>query len=405
MSKKVVTSLFILTAVLSTIWVCLVPNEPISDQIIYHQRSAAMAAGQGLYNDDAHINMFWAPGYSIYLAAFYLIGGNHYYIAFLANIICYIALVMGTFALTQKIYSTSVARVAAVAVAIYPGFLFYTTIFASELLFTALIVWAAYFSWRSFDEDHPWNRKTVISGFLYGAATLVRPQALIMGLLLPVLAWTHSKKLRQGVVRAVIVTAMVLTVCLPWGYRNYHKFGSYVLVSANFGHNLWMGNNPNSTEGYNKIDDVVDGINIKNMGQLERDHFLRKKALEYISQHPWEYFKLILKRFYIAMKSESISVTWNKIGITNGLSEAAYLPLKISANLIYYLVMGTFLISIISKIKEKTFQRKDIFLCCSIVILSVPFLLIQAQDRFHLPLIPFVIMIAASKLSKFYSFS
>ena len=59
-----------IAAVLRLAWLWFCPNEPISDQLVYHQAATAIASGQGFVEPNGQPHGWWPVGYSAALAPF-----------------------------------------------------------------------------------------------------------------------------------------------------------------------------------------------------------------------------------------------------------------------------------------------------------------------------------------------
>lgn len=395
--------LIFLGILLALSWMIVVPNTPVSDQILYHHYASSMASSAGYIDHSGNPTAYWAPGYAFFLTPFYWMGGDSYSTAFFANFLIYLSLILGTYYLGTALYSKQKGMWAAALSACYPTFILYTTIIASELIFCALTVWSLYFLWTFLTSSlRSWNR-LFFSGLLLGFATLVRPQAIAFIPLVFMFGFVKKTGLRKKMGHLIVLTIIAISVCVPWGIRNYHYFDHFVLVSANFGTNLFIGNHPGATGGYTKLilDKPLPKNRENNIALIELDRNLGKKALTFIKENPGEYLKLMFNRTILAMRSESIGVAWNEKGITKQFGAAALFPLKIIANLFYFTLLITFILTLICLFIKKQMKSQDWFLLTSIIILSLPFIFIQSQMRYHMPLIPYMILFTAGNFPLF----
>jgi len=374
-------------------WIAFIPNEPFSDQGIYNHRAVALAEGRGYIDDSGDPTAYWAPGYAFYLAFFYLLFAAEPQTAFIANLIAYLLLIAGLYRLGSLAYSPRTGLLAATLAALYPSFIFYNTVIASEILFSALAAWAMALCWEGFDRE---GKKRVpllvLGGLLLGAAALVRPVALILPLALFAIGSARRAPFYASLWRFLLVSLLMIGACLPWGMRNQKELGSFVLVSANSGANLWIGNHKGAGGGYTHLDPILDREKLREMPLVERDRFLREKALKFIQKNPGEFFRLMGNRIAITFKSESIAAVWNKIGLEKRFGANGVFYFKILANLAYFTLLLFFLFYLYHSFKKRQFHRSDRFLFTMLFLLSLPFLIFIGQDRFHLPLIPYLML-------------
>ncbi|MCB1112406.1 MAG: glycosyltransferase family 39 protein [Chlamydiales bacterium] len=377
---------------LCLVWVVTIPNEPVSDQGIYNTAAERLASGAGYTDDSGNPTAYWAPGYTFYIASFYYLFGSKVTVAFAANFISYLFLVAGVYTLSCLAYSRRVGAMAAILTALYPSFIFYTTIIASETLFSAMLIWVLVFGWLSFQKDRYKILWIVACGILLGLTALVRPQALLIPIALFAIGSAQHASIWSASWRFITVAILMVITCIPWGLRNQEQLGAFVLVSANSGANLWIGNHEGADGGYMHLDSAIANNNLENASLVERDKQLSRKALQFIKENPGQFARLMLQRIYITMKSESIAAVWNEEGIKQRFGQESVILFKIAANAAYFLLLVFFLYYLFFSLKKGTYHSSDALLWTMLILLSVPFLIFMGQDRFHLPLIPYLII-------------
>jgi len=373
---------FLFPLALHLLWIVFIPNEPISDPYIYHTSAVSIAAGHGYIDDLGKPAGRWAPGYPFYIAFFYWLFKPSYSVAFAANFISTIFLVAGVYAFTSRLYNKNVAWIASLLTALWPSFILYNTVIASDILFSALLIWALYFAWIALQEKNLFI--ATFSGILFGFATLTRQQALVMPLVLFVMEWVQKKSIGKSLLFFLGISVIMLIICLPWTIRNEKVFGHYSLVSINFGDALWYGNHSK---------EVTKPFVDPKLSLYENNERLGHEAIRYILDNPGTYFLNCLKRIYVTLNSESIAVDWNKIGIKRALGSGAILPLTVVTNGAWFLL----LIGVVWSLLTKIFQKQDWILITIIILLSIPFILILGEERYHIYLIPYLLILATRK--------
>ncbi len=142
-------------------------------------------------------------------------------------------------------------------------------------------------------------------GVLFGAQLWVRPDILIglamFGAWLLIYATLKRRETLGGLAMAAIIGLLMIS---PWTARNYSIFHKFILVSANSGFNLFMGNSSASTGEISDQAPTAESIRLTNMiseysrthDQVEVDEYCQKLAQDWIVGHPGEAFTLDLKK-------------------------------------------------------------------------------------------------------------
>jgi 4-amino-4-deoxy-L-arabinose transferase-like glycosyltransferase len=142
-------NILIVAAIVRVIWIAACPNEPVSDQTIYHSSAAFLAEGKGYVDESGKPANYWPVGYSAFLAPFYFVLGSHPSSAFVANFILGLLTVWGVYMLGRELFGENTGRVAGAITAIYPTFVFYTTCIASENAYVPGMLWTIWFGLRA----------------------------------------------------------------------------------------------------------------------------------------------------------------------------------------------------------------------------------------------------------------
>ncbi|MDP2248569.1 MAG: hypothetical protein Q8J65_10585, partial [Nitrosomonadales bacterium] len=188
---------------------------------------------------------------------------------------------------------------------------------------------------------------------------------------------------------AVIVSAVIFS---PWVYRNHQHFDAFVLVAANSGANLWMGNNPDSDGSYMPLPERVFS------NEVERDRYYKLEAVAFIKAEPFAYIKRAANRTWVTFKGESIGVWWNEAALVSVAGQSAIFPLKLVSNLYWWLACLLAMIGALYLLRIKpTFILHPLFVVPGFFAL-IPILTV-GQDRYHLPLNPFIAILAASAIA------
>jgi 4-amino-4-deoxy-L-arabinose transferase-like glycosyltransferase len=262
---------------------------PVTDFDWYFQRAVEIASGDG-YSVDGEPTAYWPVGYSGFLSLFFFVINPTVTFAKLLNLMLVLVSVALSFRLAHYLFrSNAVAVVSSVLLAFHFNWVAYSGILASEPLYTTLTLWGTWILLTNKDDKGRWTW----GGFLFGLATLVRPQAALMP---AIVLWCASRfdgdlaqpvRLSKALWAAYTMLALVL---VPWTARNVNVFKSPVVVSTNMGDNLLIGNHPSATGGYMNPEQC--GVNVSGLGEVERNKKTTKAALDHITEHPWRTVKL-----------------------------------------------------------------------------------------------------------------
>lgn len=267
-------------------------DTPRGDAADYDNIARNIAGGRGFVSTRMNLYSYRPPLYPIFLALLYFSGSPHYLIVLLAQSLLS-ALTCGlVYLIAESIYRRTSALIAAALTALYPGLIYYSTQLLSETLFIFLLYCAAAFFYRY----RPRRGKWIILGVILGLASLCRPMALPLTiLLLPFFALN----LPHGVRRWLAVFFCALLVIIPWTGRNYQIHHYPVLLTTYGGANLWLGNYPGARGYIGTPEGIQHLLRRTDLSEPEIDNICYRKAFSYISQYPGQFLELTGKRFLL----------------------------------------------------------------------------------------------------------
>lgn len=279
----------ILAVSLRLLWLKAVPTQPVTDFDWYFERARDIANGRG-FSVNGVPTAYWPPGYSYFLAPFLKLVSGSVTVAKSLNLLLTTTIVLQTYLLSRRLHDNPItALVASLITAILLPLVAYSSILASEPLYTVLSLAGCI---AAFNKDQQ-PKNAVLAGLAFGAATLVRPQAVIFPLLVyPIRALfdrsapraDHAciEKNLKPLHAAALAFLAIFAINVPWAIRNAKLFQSPILVSTNGGDNLWIGHNPSTTGKYMDPGGRPAAPQI----ELANDRAQRQRALEYITSNP-----------------------------------------------------------------------------------------------------------------------
>ena len=259
---------------------------PTADGTYYQRIAERIANGLGytwLWPDGAVTFAAHYPiGYPAAIGAIYALVGSHPWAAMVLNALLGALAAYAAHRLAARAGSRGIALAAGLLVALHPGLVAYTPALMTEGVVAALVVVAAALAaWTRDRPTSPWIGLALL-GLVLGAATLVRPQSLVLTPHFAAIAIEGSA--RRRLLAAALATAVTLAVCAPWTARNCVRMKRCALVSVNGGWNLLIGADAASTGAWSPVQ-VPDACR-EVYDEAEKDRCFGRAAQGYIAAHP-----------------------------------------------------------------------------------------------------------------------
>ena len=259
---------------------------------------------------------------------------------------------------------------AGIAMALWPSGIFLCATWLGDQLFTLLLLAAT----TAISRTHQRYTQAMLGGALFGAAALVRPTGLVIAVAFG--CWFASQR-RFGFA-ALFAVSVALTIA-PWTIRNMEVLHAPVLISTNGGANLLVGTLGDGTYGH--IDSAHDCPNGR--PEVERDQCRAALARGRIAAAPFDaalrtFSKLAHTFGYETSAAQAFGVSAR----VNGL------PLAVVSSLFYLSACCLALIGMRNQPKLKA------ILAITVSSVAVVHAVYLGGDRYHLPLIPFIVTCA-----------
>lgn len=401
-SRRPETAILALAAFLRFLWAALVPIDPISDCKAYDIFARNLAAGHAFGFEIDKPSAFWPPGASFLYSLAYRLAppdAGGYALAAALNLLFGLGIVAASMALTRAWFGRRASLVAGLLLALWPFHIQFTSILASELSFTFFCL-LGLLAWPS--GSRPWLR-IALAGLAFAAATYIRPTALLLPVLLALVAALRGQGLLAPALRAAAVLAVVGLCLAPWSVRNTRIFGQFVLVSANGGSNLWMGNNPQTTGYYQELPKLDRELN-----EAQVDAELGRRAKAHIREQPVAFVARTIKKAVLLHRSETIGVGWNEPGLARAApslfadgSRGIFL-LKAASTAFWWCVLALALLGLAWLARARGLwptltHPATAFWAYFTAVHAV----IVIQDRYHFPATPMIAALASVPISGF----
>ncbi len=279
----------------------------VRDECSYQKMADALLAGRGIEDISGWL---WAPAYPALLALMELVTGFKGGIQPL-QLIATIATQILLIGLGKQLYNDRAARGISWFYALNPTFIFYTSSYWSETLYTLLLVGAVWmlgrargdlrFSWRGEEEAPPAG--AWMAGLLVGGCVLFRGVATyILPIFLIGLWWGRPfAAVRQQLLACCIAAVLVV---LPYSVYATQKFGELVISDRTLGQMMWLGNNTFDPVSFDWGYGVLKEEEYKALDLIGRRHCDEKNpaahdrcetagGLKWIQEHPGEFFERV----------------------------------------------------------------------------------------------------------------
>ena len=235
------------------------PPAGVHDPLMYHQFAVHISNGKGYANWNGDPTSYYPPGYPWFLGVQQTIlkaigaEGSLYRVAPVLQALLGGVAVWALIEVASRLHRDArrgrrIGLAAGAVLALWPNLILHSATLLSESLFLGcLCLFLLGITRLITGEAAPWSRpwwtQATLAGVTLGAATLSRPQVL---LLLPAFALGIAMlRLPWRARAAVFFVPAVLgaAVVAPWTVRNAFVFGEFIPVSTNGGDNLCIGFN------------------------------------------------------------------------------------------------------------------------------------------------------------------
>ena len=248
------------------------------------------------------------------------------------------------------------------------------------------------------------KRQNVIGGMLMAFANWIRPMGIVF--LLSTIIYQFIAKKKKAL-RNIVCGYLLMIAYLS--FMSYFRTG-YCIYQAKTG---WMAllqysvdNSPENDDYYTK----ADGYNA-----IQKDSVWQRRIIEWIAKNPKEYIRQIPKKLFKTYISDNVNFC-TFLPDKNG-SKYMYgeIDMKTLAhrfpnynaiqwltvcNLIYYyLLLALFMAGSIMAIKHRLSVPFALPISVGVIGTVILLMVGHGEARFHIPLMPFIIMIAATLIS------
>lgn len=375
----------------------LIPVAPSSDAEWYVLRAVGLAAGQGYLDNSGAPTAFWPAGWPMAMSVLFRLTGPSVLAIGLFNLMSavltgYLALLLG-----RRLFANeAAARLGLLLFAVYPNAIGYVPLALTEVFYTALLLLGCWLviARRSL----LW---LVAAGVVFGLATLVKAQTLVMVPLLFAIDWLRMKdvwrRLSGLVGQGVLVLGVAALTVMPWTMRNHAQLGHWIAVSTNGGFTLLTGNNDTATGDYTPNDPTVTALMARHdLDEVTRDTEAKRLGMQWIVAHPGGFLALAPRKLARLWLPDGEAEWAYQAGAPSyPRFELIFRAVRIANQAYYALLMlgfaAAFVVMTIRRHAER--QRWVGWWLLPWGVAAYPSLIalvFSGQSRFHYPVMPFV---------------
>ena len=229
--------------------------------------------------------------------------GMRLLLAFVGAGACWLVYLLG-----RELVDQPTGLIAGFLAAISPAFIGFSVLLLSETLFALALLASLYAFARLLKDDNAAASarlngraacQTVLTGLLFGAATLVRPTWLLMAPALGMLFLALSRNRKRWLSQFALVIAGMALALAPWTIRNWSVTGHFVPTTLWMGPSLYDGLSPLATGVSNMKFIEADGwYRRPDFSEYEADRHYRQAALTFAKECPAQAFTLSLKKLW-----------------------------------------------------------------------------------------------------------
>lgn len=337
------------------------------------------------------LTTFRAPLYPIFLSVIYRLSGmgGRFFGARLAQAFVMALLAPVTYLLSRELGAHErYARLSAFVPAFWPLLVLLPLGLATENLFIPLLTGGILCLLHTLKTGR--DRGYLVSGLLLGLATVTR--SVIVGFPILAVAWLWLRRQRRG---AILLLLILLLLTVPWSVRNTLLEGRPTFIETSLGYNLYLGYHPEG-DGSFIFGPSLDLITILDDG--ERNAVGERLAWGFIRQNPGRVPWLMIRKLgHLWGLEDRAFVYFYSNGLLGDLPLWALGAIFLTITLPLVLLLPWSIFGWLADAGRRGWWIPSLLLAWYIGV----HMLIMAEERFHLALIPLLAALAARGLDLF----
>jgi len=396
-TKHLLLAIVITGLVLRVMFIIMFPDigeGALMDSQRYQKTAVHILQGRGFCEYIRRPSAFAPPLYPTFLAGIFAVFGKNILIVKLIQAFLSASTIIIVFKIGKLLFNEKTGLIGAGIAAVFPELIVIPAYLYTETLYMVFSTTAFYFMIKGYKQKFSlwlW----VWSGLLLGLGLLTR-HILIMFPVFIVITFYVFKSMRTNLKGTIVMAVVCYAVVSPWIIRNYIQFHEFIPIARGARSGLWVG----SYLPYNgefRYSETMERI-VKEAGSVDnlvqRDNVLFSKAMQTIIQHPWTYFSLSAKKFFLYYFKAYRN-------IPNGRPRSTNFMIFFTLTASYYLMLFFTAIGVVISRKE---WRQYIIIFTLFLYSGVIHSLTVAVPRYRMPLYPFLAVLSAFGVYKVIRF-
>ncbi len=392
----------------------------VGDARGYHEVAVNLLES-GTY--DSLTSQFRTPGYPFFIALIYFFFGIKPWMVILVQIGLTVCMIFLVHYFGRWVFDETIGLLAAALFAVNPLVIYYATTILTETLFSLVFLASLLFLIKGLIEER--HGLLVISGFLLGISTLIKPITQFFPVIITILIAVWPKRRISFRLKGLLGVFLVFYLTLfPWLARNYLKYHHFKLTSFQ-GYNLLFYNaaaveKAKTGESYKQIIEEfnliaeAEGVTVPGETFANYDIYNRI-AVDYIFKNLAVYIPLHLKGMalvfldvgiigmckFFGLETQTLTVAFTASNRSIFGMIGAYFTLKpmqeIFFSMPFYLLLmltyGAFFMGAYAIFKMR---RYEILLFVLLIMFYFTFLPgVIGQARYRIPIIPLYLLVSS----------
>ncbi|MGH9112092.1 MAG: ArnT family glycosyltransferase [Acidimicrobiales bacterium] len=376
---------------------------PSGDSYSYWYYGNEIAHGNGYIGYvTGEATAYYPIGFPAILGALYWLGNhtpvvewNLMLLTGVFQVVVSVATVWLTFVVGRRLVGPRAGLIAAGLLAVFPNVVYQVTTIQVETTFIFLTMAAL-----AIIVDHDWSsgppgrNRLLAFGAVLSLSALCRPFSvpLLLGLAVAVLAvgagWRRA-------LLAVSVPLLVLVVAFtPWTIRNAVQMDGFVPSSTNMGDTLCIDRNSEATGTFRWASH--DGCADPTLGEVERNRENTRLSIEWVVDNPGRELLQIARRArYMFRDDHEGIVSTERLGSGPIFTNSSRELYSRGADWYFHAVLAASVVGLPLLVRRSPRPERRLALTIAAALLIIP-LLLWGNARFHLPLVPFMVISAGA---------
>jgi 4-amino-4-deoxy-L-arabinose transferase-like glycosyltransferase len=415
--------------------------EPLLDEKLYLQRAEALLNGEGFIGSyqswvrhegspllselPQYTGSYQPPFYTVFIAAIYATTHHSVFAVKFIQVILSSVTVGIVYWIGCAWFERRTALIAAAFCAVYPNLIAFSHLLWTETVFTFLVTLA--FGLLTNAAPVPSKKRCAIVGMLLAMAALTRAAILYF---LPILfIWFvvgHWKNRSQAVGRFALTGLMLIATLAPWTIRNYKVHDAWVIIDTNGPFNVWRGNAGKQTfrdrphapklsyappfesipimpVRANWMPDLIELARQRHSTPQPTDiqvvETAKFEAIKNIKNDPAYFAQAAVYKLIDMWNPTSFMIRHFQLGQYGPVHPTTQIIIEWSAILTYVLAMLLAFPGLLLHLRNRYTWLIVLMVAYFCAIHAIAF----GLTRFRLPLMPFIIMLAAAGVTKMFA--